>query len=95
MPSRWSCVAACALLPALLLGLAGPASASQSMMRPGGVPKPMMPGPEMNPVACGDLAITLEPATDFHSMGCSPGPATRGGHVARSMSYRNRVAGIY
>jgi len=79
MPSRWSCVAACALLPTLLLGVAGPASASQSMMRPGGVPKPMVPGSEMDPAACGDLAITLEPATDFHSMGCSRGPATHGG----------------
>lgn len=79
MPSRWSCVAACALLPALLLGVAGPAPASQSMMRPGGVPKPMMPGPEMDPAACGDLAIALEPARDFSSMECSRGPATHGG----------------
>jgi hypothetical protein len=49
------------------------------MMRPGDVPKPMMPGREMNAADCGDLAVILEPAGDFQSMECSRGPATHGG----------------
>jgi hypothetical protein len=92
MPSQSSHLFVCAILLALLLGGAGAATASQSMMRPGGVPKPMMPGPEMDSTACADLAVALEPAGDFQSMDCSRGPATHGGGTGWAMKSKIAAA---